>query len=428
MTHRDELEQISAELVNLTTRVAKIAEAIDVPTLNRHLNADGDHRAADAWLAANPQPVASADWENRASAPRSAGYETKCGHVGAVEIETPWVIMAYRMKENGPYPGVLHHAPFSFDHSVNDHWEIYSVLRTVDSSAWKLADLVQGESAVTTIKKFSISNDNMFVYGENGYVSHLCNVKKPAPVRDWEIVEFKGKGPYHQGETWNLMPNGCWSNRSWDWLQQHKRDGCGWAQMSANNFESFTIHSVRRLADGAVFTVGEVVSITAGQSAPISAFKIEGDNIVVDLGYPFDIALKDLNKPLFTTVDGVALFNETDHVFDGKSVFEVRHALDNPGEYYSTREAAVNAQIVGTTADGVDVVQGDTIWFVSHLGIEKSKACNGVNWPRHYYTEAAALSAYNKWLYDQPVLSLQDIFNNPQGKWEQIVKDKLAKP
>lgn len=88
-----------------------------------------------------------------------------------------------------------------------------------------------------------------------------------------------------------------------------------------------------------------------------------------------------------------------------------------------------------TTADGVEILQGDKFWYWYDDGEVKeidTAFHEWKEWPvRRYSTRNAAEKAYNTWLAEQPILSLNDISRfidiGPYCELEALVKDKIAK-
>lgn len=113
------------------------------------------------------------------------------------------------------------------------------------------------------------------------------------------------------------------------------------------------IHSVKRLSDGEIFTVGDKVNSTIsdlGRDTDITGFKLIDNKLKVglrDLGYyPLSTIILP-KKPLFTTEDGVDIY-EGDKYFTISSLYQISpeciicdwYGPRNPKWYFSTKEAA----------------------------------------------------------------------------------------
>jgi len=96
-------------------------------------------------------------------------------------------------------------------------------------------------------------------------------------------------------------------------LYYFQSDGKDLKYLINNKF--YNIHSVKRLSDGEVFTVGDkLYGYDLGRCVDLTMFKLDKDRCLVghrDLGL---IDIKDCKKakqPLFTTEDGVEIFENT---------------------------------------------------------------------------------------------------------------------
>lgn len=200
------------------------------------------------------------------------------------------------------------------------------------------------------------------------------------------------------------------------------------------------IHSVRRLSDGEVFTV-----VDNTVDGPIEAFDLRGSRMYVQYRSAIWGKLSDAAKaPSFTTADGV-------EVLEGYNIWYM-NPEDGPvptwckaekglnwDNHYSTKEAAevaYKAAVLFTTADGVAIFNEETeVWSWNDMNIFSWQLKYLLDPARPWYsTHAAAESAYNKWLYDQPVLTLALVKATAHlsavelVELEQTVKNKIANP
>ena len=118
---------------------------------------------------------------------------------------------------------------------------------------------------------------------------------------------------------------------------------------------SYQIHSVKRLSDGEIFTLGDKVDSTIsdlGGTTDITGFKIMNNELKVGLRhlgyYPLSTIILPKN-PLFTTEDGVDIFEGDKYYFVITSSFlqgtniarEKKGPKDYPlYKYFSSKEAA----------------------------------------------------------------------------------------
>jgi hypothetical protein len=170
----------------------------------------------------------------------------------------------------------------------------------------------------------------------------------------------------------------------------------------------YKIHSVKRISDGEIFTVGDrTKTITSQGSHNIRQFRIEQkctgrnstdgwnydgiDRIWIDweenCGGNWLESTEKAKNPIFLTHDG-------EDIFEGDKVWWVRkdstyydslisvpwmQFYSNLNAYFLTEEAALNYinknKVLFTTEDGVDIKHGDTYYFVdTDFNINTSKA------------------------------------------------------
>lgn len=129
---------------------------------------------------------------------------------------------------------------------------------------------------------------------------------------------------------------------SWDSYSQEK----GFQKIMS---EVFSIHSVKRLSDGEIFTIGD--KIQTSMTLTINGFIIIDNELLID---PFEIigtvALNKISKskqPLFTTKDGVDIFEEDCIYFIHPDNFKLvtikvtnRIKIGNHTKLFSTKEKA----------------------------------------------------------------------------------------
>lgn len=148
------------------------------------------------------------------------------------------------------------------------------------------------------------------------------------------------------------------------------------------NNERMSIHSIKRLSDDEVFTVGDNVNIRSNQNPCCE------QTVIQDLEFWLKEIhkLSHIKKPLFTTEDGVDIFTNTEYWTINTSSLDwkiqnytaynsqelspdslVAWKKDNM-KCFSTKEAAeeyIKSQVVLTTNDGVDIYPGGTYYWTS---------------------------------------------------------------
>ena len=182
------------------------------------------------------------------------------------------------------------------------------------------------------------------------------NCATDEPARDWEILEIRPTNKHaNQRILRPLRP----SHPFWDEYRFLYGD-------SSVKSGHWYIHSVRRLSDNSVWTVGDEVNVNNYSKGTIQGFKIDEQTGVMlakrlNLGY---IAIERLTKPpsLHTTADGIQVTKD-----------QKLYSFLSSGEI----------QTYSTWEDSSD----------------------------KYYSEEAAKAAHKKWFYEQPVLSLFDLLS-----------------
>jgi hypothetical protein len=260
----------------------------------------------------------------------------------------------------------------------------------------------------------------------------------PQGMREWEIVEFRAASDKQFDMHISLNRKGYCN------CKDSEGDGITLNDMLSDGKSvksgHYSIHSVRRLSDGEVFTVGDKINY-----GPIKDFFINNCNEMLahcdtQAGWAHLSVWK--KHPSFTTADGAVVLEGYNIWFmhpEKAPVPTVCKAMKglNWDNHYSSKEAAeaaYKAAVLFVTADGVAVFDEETeVWSWNDMNIFSWQLKYGLDPARPWFsTRTAAEAAYNKWLYDQPVLSLNDLYQHPLGDiWEeikQIVKEKISKP
>lgn len=148
--------------------------------------------------------------------------------------------------------------------------------------------------------------------------------------KDYEILEF-----YKDGFAYKICKDGnllfkCEEYKNIN-INSH---GCHWTKASEKGYK---IHSVKRLLDGKIFTIGDKVT-SLSEKGKIEEFRIFGNN---EIGYFLEIVfeyklyykcvttinqIQHVKQPLFTTEDGVDVFEGDEYYFTNI----VKFNLDEP--------------------------------------------------------------------------------------------------
>jgi len=144
--------------------------------------------------------------------------------------------------------------------------------------------------------------------------------------KDYEILS------YCQKTTPNCITtkrkNGLFLNRI------HKTDVGIYDENYTTRLNIWDIHSVKRLSDGEIFTIGDILEVRGKKDAPLKWINNCYDSIQIGTGYSMVVGLNEIQhskKPLFTTEDGVDIF-EGDKLFSVNSCFRInKHKINNVG-------------------------------------------------------------------------------------------------
>lgn len=201
----------------------------------------------------------------------------------------------------------------------------------------------------------------------------ITNVREAKePAKEWEIVEFGNDTDIY------TLKNGVW----------YLSTGNDYQYNLVTLLSTQPVRAVRRLSDGTTWRVWDKVNVgTYDAIQVINQFWIETSTIMMCETTGMIVQINALRKP--------------DPLF--------------------------------TTADGVQVPDGATVWFWNSCTEVEERIADSLLIPTmHYSTREAAQSAYDKWLFEQPVLTLNDITQDgfPLEYLEtmkRIVKEKIAK-
>lgn len=148
--------------------------------------------------------------------------------------------------------------------------------------------------------------------------------------KDYEILSFYAKNISGKGDDF--------VDKEYIWYETSKGNG-KWSRkghitapyntQEINNHNGYGIHSIRRLSDGEIFTVGDKVDSTIsdlGRATDLTGFKIIDNKLKVglrNLGYYPLLTIILPKKPLFTTEDGVDIY-EGDTYFEANLTYGVK--------------------------------------------------------------------------------------------------------
>jgi hypothetical protein len=195
------------------------------------------------------------------------------------------------------------------------------------------------------IRKDFGASEAMLIRWEKFKQSHSLVVDKKA---EWEILSIT-KNDY--GTLFTLQNDGRYKNDEWDrsWTYNEL----------LNNPKGYSIHSVKRLSDGSIWTIGDQIEwATCNNHGTIEGFEVSPrNNQMLAKHYSGGVSIMNIRKqtiePLFTTEDGVEIFHEHYMVWVVNSAWALMHKsvtqkllwddrpeLEGCFKYFSTEEAA----------------------------------------------------------------------------------------
>lgn len=205
-------------------------------------------------------------------------------------------------------------------------------------------------------------------------------MERQEPAKEWEILEFQLK---ESTLVFEIFPDKTYGKKGGmvGGVNLENMLTIGTSVASGH----WLIHSVRRLSDNTVWTVGD--EDETGEA--IQSFNIVGDIMYARMksaDYGLRLLGKPVKQPVFTTADGVEVYEKDTPIYKTSAMgwIEIFHGIPDEGEQW-------------------------------------------------YSTPEAALKAYDEWLYTRPVLSIWDFDGCSEtgdaltARLKQLVKDKIAK-
>lgn len=233
--------------------------------------------------------------------------------------------------------------------------------------------------------------------------------------KDYKILSFKDINNNIYIPKKNFYVN----SKYWDGNKHRTK------QFLLRNCNTYNIHSIKRLSDGEVFTVGDYTN--AGN---LTGFSIYNNSIVThhnpsgqDVNDDYFLnGLNHVKKPLFTTNDGVNIYqgDKCYWITTLGNIYPI-HSCNktNSGnmkfKHFSTQELAEKylnkkpKELLFTTTDGVNMYKGDTLYYVSN-DYNIGTLTVGVNstWEGRARFSTRKLAEEHV-LFNKPCLSLNDI-------------------
>lgn len=171
-------------------------------------------------------------------------------------------------------------------------------------------------------------------YLPNGHVDKITYEILSLKTKTYNIVTLQSNGRYFYTEGNNTFdPNGFFKGST---LEDELKAGS-------------IIHSVKRLSDGEIFTIGDKIDIRGKKDATLKWINYTNNEVAIGTSYAMVVnlwELKHCEKPLFKTEDGVDIYegDEVTWLFrDEIKIAGTRKADKNMYiylKYFSTKEAA----------------------------------------------------------------------------------------
>jgi hypothetical protein len=272
------------------------------------------------------------------------------------------------------------------------------------------------------------SNDFIWDNGKKVYLKNYPEFWEEVIEKDYKILSFKHK-----------VSNHIWKNDS-----QLKDTFCivdGKAPFTSleeiNRYPKvYEIHSIKRLSDGKIFTVGDIIKHNNNVAYPIgelTKITIVSDTLFFESNHnhhEFNTNMCFISKvqqPLFITKDGIQIFkgdecwaiDKTDLDHLGKVDFRNNHPYDY-ALYFSNEKKAQQYikenKPLFTTEDGVDIFEGDKVYGVEVINnfkllIIENCIMKTTHNPKHCIYLSTKEKAEEYILMNNPCLSINDVLS-----------------
>lgn len=206
----------------------------------------------------------------------------------------------------------------------------------------------------------------------------------------------------------------------------------------------YKIHSVKRLSDGEVFTVGDSVKTPYTDCTRIIGFKNpEAEEFFIEIptGFTRLISLEKIKQPIFLTHDGKDIFdrdkiwyvNKENFYYDYIIVSKETKFCSDIRAYFLTRveaeEYIAKNKPLFISEDGYDIKEGDMYYFVDtdfsvSLAPNASAGCGQYSERKYFATLAAAENCATQ---HSRVLSIEDFWEFVSWGGSNIAKSKRLK-
>jgi hypothetical protein len=282
----------------------------------------------------------------------------------------------------------------------------------------------------------------------------------PASPKLGFIVFERHCGMYHNIETGNMYGSQMIESQPEYWEEVIEKDYEIISYVAKDNPTNITtkirvahlneyywkIHSVKRLSDGEVFTVGDSVKVyeysyiknITGIIINSNPLVKEGIWLRYDSGSSHLSHATKVKQPIFLTHDGKDIFAGDKVWWVNKKTFCSDYFVPTPSvtffsdlnAYFLTEEEAEDyvyrTKVLFTTEDGVGIKRGDTFYFVDtdlSIGLSNTKyeKCDG----RKYFSTIETAQYYM--IVNAKVLSIEEFWTFVSKPGSNVVKQKALK-
>lgn len=225
--------------------------------------------------------------------------------------------------------------------------------------------------------RFEFDHHMVNVY--NNWMRLKLNNEKPPSCKE-HMDRFIASKQSHDKKDYEIVSFKSISHDGRELIYERKQDLRFWYKDHPNHFDErfclervnekrhhsediWSIHSVRRLSDGEVFTVGDEINFGTDTYKPIEKFTIENHPIKYNCqallvwnknNYMFEISLWKKSKPvLFTTEDGKPIYEGQGYAYIPKGTLNYVnitdgnfHPLPKDGLLYFSTEAAAKEYVL----------------------------------------------------------------------------------
>lgn len=310
--------------------------------------------------------------------------------------------------------------------------QITSIKRLSDGEVFSLGDdfiaNISSRDVIRTIQSLRVEGSILSIKHENG-----------------ELTNTKGSGIFHtikkvQKPEYEILSYAAKDNP--EMITLKRRGG-------EIHDEYWKIHSVKRLSDGEVFTVGDLVKVREqGSKKVIEKFEIVNDKSPIRNGvwieYPCGGShlrgVAKVQQPVYLTHDGKDIFPKDTVWYVNKENLYYDYIVAYPEvkfnseirAYFLTRQEAEEYveknKVLFTTEDGVGIKKGDKYYFVdTDLSISLSNASAGCG----SYDERKYFSTYKTAEYyvivNAKVLSIEEFWKFVSKPGSNVIKQKALK-